>query len=211
MTAIKRRQALWLLAGSTLAACTGEGLPTIQAPPSSFLDQLRLGGYVIYLRHAIATVGSDSFTGTNWWTSLDPAIARQLSDEGRAQATRIGAHLRSLAIPIGQLVSSEFRRCVETAERLALTTRLETTLDLSFTFDPFRTGEGILRRLQTLPAAGQNTLLVAHLRSGEPISELGSLQQGDAAVFKPDGRGNSRFVTYISDASWQNLEDMPLI
>ncbi len=210
-----RRQALWFLAGTTLAACTSTTLPTVTPPltPTNFLDQLRQGGFVIYMRHAIATVGSDSFAGTSWWTSSDPALARQLSDTGRQQATRIGAEIRSLGIPIARIIASEFRRCTETAERLALNVAIETTADLTYTLPPFASGEGIVRQLLQPPPANQNLLLVAHFPAGVtpgtfPV-DISDLQQGDSAVYRPANL--PQFAAFIRENTWLNLSNQTTV
>ncbi len=210
-----RRQALWLVAGTTLAACTRTTLPTVTPPlrPTNFLEQLRQGGFVIYMRHAIATVGSDSFAGSNWWTSSDPALARQLSDAGRQQASRIGTDIRSLAIPIARIISSEFRRCTETAERFGLNVAIKTTADLTFTLPPFASGAGIIRQLtQPLPQ-GQNLLLVAHFPSGvTPGSfppEISDLQQGDSAAYRPTSP--PQFTAFIRENGWLSLPNQATV
>jgi broad specificity phosphatase PhoE len=50
----------------------------------------------------------------------DCATQRNLSDEGRAQARRIGAAFRARGVPIEGVWSSQWCRCLETAELLDL-------------------------------------------------------------------------------------------
>ena len=62
------------------------------APPADLLDALRLGGYVIVLRHGATSTdaGKDGMSNPN----RNGAGERQLSDAGRAQAIAIGEGLR---------------------------------------------------------------------------------------------------------------------
>lgn len=73
-------------------------------------------GNVVLLRHAIAPGTGDpsEFTIGNCGTQ------RNLSDEGRAQAARIGARLRENGIKTARIFSSQWCRCLETARLLGL-------------------------------------------------------------------------------------------
>ena len=202
---LSRRQVVVAVLGGMAAACSSRDTPSLVSPslPSnSLISALIGGGYVLYFRHAIATVGSDTLSGEGWWRSCDDSVARQLSDIGRQQASRIGADMKALAIPIDRVISSEFCRCVETAELLELGPAIETSPDLTFFLPAFDVGVGLLERVQTPPSSGRNTVLVAHVRVREPLPELGSLDQGDAAVFRPDGSGGTTFVGYIKADEW---------
>ena len=92
--------------------------PVNRTPHSSFPAQrscsaLQEGGYVIYFRHAD--------TGP---ASPEPApvdlqrceTQRNLNEHGRNQARQIGEQFRRLRIPVGEVLTSEFCRCWQTAE-----------------------------------------------------------------------------------------------
>ena len=91
--------------------------------PAQLIEALRGGGHTLYIRHA-ATDWSQSDTVVKFgdWKSCDPGKMRQLSDAGRIAAERIGIAMRALEIPIGKVLSSEYCRAIETAERLAIGT-----------------------------------------------------------------------------------------
>lgn len=74
---------------------------------------LRQGGHVLYIRHAETTPGIGDPPG---FKLADCATQRNLSEEGRAQARRMGEALRNRKVPIGEVLSSPWCRCVETAE-----------------------------------------------------------------------------------------------
>lgn len=87
------------------------------AQDPALVDKLQKGGLNIFIRHAI-TPGKDP-------VKVNPptdrpfdcsAGSRQLSDEGRAQSQRIARRIKELHIPIGEVYSSPFCRCEETAK-----------------------------------------------------------------------------------------------
>jgi len=78
-------------------------------------DRLKQGGYVLLIRHAITTPGAGDPPG---FKLDDCRTQRNLSSEGREQAKRLGEAFRSHAIPVSEVRSSHWCRCLETA-RLA--------------------------------------------------------------------------------------------
>jgi phosphohistidine phosphatase SixA len=75
---------------------------------------LRTDGHVALLRHAIAPGSGDPPE----FTLRDCSTQRNLSDEGREQAVRIGARLRANGIDMARVFSSQWCRCLETARLL---------------------------------------------------------------------------------------------
>ncbi|MDC1112255.1 histidine phosphatase family protein [Candidatus Pelagibacter sp.] len=76
------------------------------------LKNLKNGGNLIFIRHAYAPGGGDpdNFDINNCLTQ------RNLSEEGREQAKKIGNYFKENLIPIDKVISSEWCRCKETAE-----------------------------------------------------------------------------------------------
>ncbi|MGD9536843.1 MAG: histidine phosphatase family protein [Alphaproteobacteria bacterium] len=77
---------------------------------------LRGGGHVALIRHADAP-GSGDPPG---FTPGDCSTQRNLGDAGRAQATRIGDLFRANGIAEAHVVSSQWCRCLDTANLMAL-------------------------------------------------------------------------------------------
>lgn len=77
---------------------------------------LRTPGHAALLRHAIAPGTGDP----SEFVLGDCSTQRNLSGEGRDQATRIGAAFRANGIATARVVSSQWCRCRETAELLRL-------------------------------------------------------------------------------------------
>ena len=98
--------ALFLLVPST--GMTQEAAPLWSA--------LAKGGHVALMRHALAPGIGDP----EGFRIADCSTQRNLNDEGRAQARRTGDAFRRNKVGIAQVISSEWCRCVETAELLKL-------------------------------------------------------------------------------------------
>ncbi|MDT8879396.1 histidine phosphatase family protein [Halomonas saccharevitans] len=80
------------------------------------LAALARGGHVALMRHALAPGIGDPAD----FRLGDCATQRNLSDAGREQARRIGARFRERGIEIGEVRSSRWCRCLETARLLGL-------------------------------------------------------------------------------------------
>ena len=95
------------------AACSGQPAPS----PAEWIDALRLGGYVIVLRHG-ATYSDQA--NTNSMSRPNVPAQRQLNEQGRAQAKWIGKSMRKLKIPVGLVMTSTTLRAVDTGRLLGL-------------------------------------------------------------------------------------------
>ena len=78
----------------------------------NLINQLEDGGKLIFIRHAYAPGNGDP-AGFNL---NDCSTQRNLSDDGRKQAQRIGEFFNKNNIKIGKVLSSEWCRCKETAK-----------------------------------------------------------------------------------------------
>jgi len=105
---VRRREILLGTAASLLAARAG-------AQPAALWPELQAGGAGILLRHAQTEAGIGDPPG---FRIGDCATQRNLSDDGRRQAQRIGAALAARAVRVDHVLSSQWCRCLETA-RLA--------------------------------------------------------------------------------------------
>ncbi|GGH21340.1 hypothetical protein GCM10007036_25540 [Alsobacter metallidurans] len=77
-------------------------------------EALRRGGAIVLMRHAIAPGGGDP----PGFVLEDCATQRNLSADGREQARRTGAMLRSRGVAIAAVLSSRWCRALETARLL---------------------------------------------------------------------------------------------
>lgn len=70
------------------------------------------GGYAVLIRHAQAPGTGDPSN----FTLDDCSTQRNLSARGQLQAKRMGARFAAKGVPIDQVVTSQWCRCIDTAE-----------------------------------------------------------------------------------------------
>ena len=78
----------------------------------NLINELKKGGNLIFIRHAYAPGGGDP----KHFDINDCKTQRNLSDNGRYQAKKIGIFFKNNDIPIDQVLSSEWCRCKDTAK-----------------------------------------------------------------------------------------------
>ena len=78
---------------------------------NQILDNLKKGGYLIFIRHAYAPGGGDPDN----FDIYDCSTQRNLNNKGREQSKKIGKFFKENKIPISLVISSEWCRCKETA------------------------------------------------------------------------------------------------
>ncbi len=82
----------------------------------SLAEKLAEPGHIAIMRHALAPGGGDPAN----FTLGDCATQRNLSKAGRRQARRTGDFLRSVGVERARVFSSQWCRCMDTAELLDL-------------------------------------------------------------------------------------------
>src|SRR5437899_5938444 len=177
--------------GWLVCACAALALVAGVAPAAAdaLWTLLRSGGQVILLRHAAT---DRSFADPPGFRLDDCSTQRNLIEEGREQARRLGEVLRARAVPIGRVLSSQWCRCLETA-RLAFG-RAEPWPPLNAAPRDAERGAARARELRALlatPPAGGNLVLVTH---GFNIRDAtGDMPvEGGLVVFTP--LGGDRFT-----------------
>ncbi len=108
-------RAMVLLAISAVFLALTFASPT-RADDEAVWAALKSGGHVALIRHALAP----GFGDPENFSLDDPKTQRNLSAEGRAQAKRIGAAFTKHTILKAQVYSSQWRRCMDTADLLDL-------------------------------------------------------------------------------------------
>lgn len=98
---------LWLLAAIAFA-------PAARAD-AALWELLQRGGQVVLVRHAVTEPGVGDPDG---FRLDDCGTQRNLSEQGRRDAQRLGEALRSRRVPVARVLASPWCRCVATA-RLA--------------------------------------------------------------------------------------------
>ena len=150
---------------------------------------LQRGGQAILLRHAITTPGVGDPAGMRL---DDCSTQRNLTDEGRRHAGRVGDAFRARGVTVDRVLSSPWCRCQETA-RLAFGTA-ETWAPLSNLFGrPERSVEQVeqMRALVGEGRTGGNLVLVTH---GSTIAALTGINPAPAEMVVVTPQGGGRFT-----------------
>ncbi|MDH3221137.1 MAG: histidine phosphatase family protein, partial [Gammaproteobacteria bacterium] len=107
---------LLLIAGMPFVVERAAAQAPAELTGRDLVTALRNGGYNIYFRHVATDWSrSDDLRQAGDWLDCDPARMRQLSDAGRADARAIGAGMRGLGVPVGEVLASPYCRTMETA------------------------------------------------------------------------------------------------
>jgi phosphohistidine phosphatase SixA len=179
-------------------------------PPADLLDALRLGGYVIVLRHGATNADAARDGMSN--PDKKPAGERQLSAAGRAQAAAVGEGLRKLGIRVGLVITSPLQRAVDTAKLLG-TGEVKIAPDLAEISNAMSRAENerrgdILRKLVGYHSGPDNLVIVTHKANlieafGDSLADM---REGEAAVFEPDFTGDGyRVVARFQSTDWDLL------
>jgi phosphohistidine phosphatase SixA len=183
--------------------------PAKELKGHELLAALRKGGYNLYMRHAQSNVGQDGnlLQTPNWWENC--AIQRNISEQGKEQAKKVGGALKTLKIPVDAVISSQFCRNRDTAFLMGLGP-IEITEDINHQIGQ-RAGTDInalrFKRLAVAPTRGQNVILVSHTH-GSPRNEeriMGGIQEAEIVVYLPDGKGGAEPIARIPPPEWDNL------
>lgn len=155
------------------------------------IEKLRAGGYTLYVRHT----QTDSRTEDKDLADMSNCAGqRVLSEQGRDNAVKLGETVKALAIPVGEVVTSQFCRARDTAMLMKLEIGKQTADLDNDSGEPFvtkaesdRRGVALRKLLAVAPAAGKNTLIVGHvpnLRNALSI-DYANMKEGEIAIFAP--------------------------
>ncbi len=169
--------------------------------PAEALKLLRSGGYTIYFRHAATEQNPNE---TSAAANDDCAHQRNLSADGREQARRIGAAVRALEIPVGQVLAGPLCRTMDTARLIFGRSQSEPDVRGGGLGQPDYPG---LRRLVAqVPPAGSNNAIVGHGHQFQAVAGSNAeLAEGEAAIVKADGKGGFKIVARIASDAWSRL------
>jgi phosphohistidine phosphatase SixA len=175
----------------------------------ALVQALRHGGYVIVMRHASSPREvPDKQTANPDNTKPE----RQLDETGRTTAAAMGKALRELKIPIGEVFTSPTYRALETV-RLAQFPNPKPSPELGDNGQSMAGGTEAqaawLQKIVTQFPSGTNTLVVTHfpnLTRAFPQQAIG-VEDGEALIFGPDGRGGARVVARVKIEDWQKIKN----
>ena len=179
------------------------GPPHIELPGGALLAALRGGGYILYFRHTATDFGQSDERMTGY---EECATQRNLTESGRAEATAIGAVLRELSIPVGDVLASPYCRTMETARLMfgRATAAPAVRGGPAQPESPARYAE--LRELLATPTPhGTNLVIASHGNPYRAVAGGAYLAEGEAAVIEPRGTEGFRVVARVRQDEWKQL------
>ncbi len=170
---------------------------TLASSRSALADEalwkaLQSGGHVVLIRHATTVPGTGDPPG---YRIEDCSSQRNLSDAGRAESKRMGEVFRERKVPVGDVKSSLWCRCLDTA-RLAFG-KVAAWAPLNSFFDTPQMSApataAVRQHLATLKPGKDNLVLVTHQVN---ISALTGVYpaMGEMVVLKLDGTPSPKVV-----------------
>lgn len=172
------------LAGALAAAVAPRALGEAEGPN---WERLRKGGFVLLMRHSATTYAGADPKGFR----LDQCNTQlNLSDEGRAQARRVGERLAAEKVPIAKVYTSPWCRCHETGI-LAFGKAEDWSALGTFFYEPQLEEEQTQRVKQRIGGyssreMGGNIVMITHNTNIAALTKL-SVKLGEIVVLKPDG------------------------
>jgi phosphohistidine phosphatase SixA len=190
-----RRSIVVLIGVLGIAACTG-----VPLRDAALADRLHGGGYVIFFRHAATEKTKDQ----DAHDLADCAAQRNLSSDGQAQARAIGDTFRATNVPVGDVRSSEYCRCLDTARLAFGRVEPEPALTSYYRLPESARAqavEGVKALLAHAPEAGTHTVLVGHHDMFRDATHI-MLAEGEAAVIEPLGEHGFRVIAQVRAEAW---------
>jgi broad specificity phosphatase PhoE len=176
-------KSLHALLAVLVLGCGGDGETGPRQPP--LVGELQRGGLVLVVRHSTTDTRIE-----NQEFLRSCALQRNLSRAGREQARAIGASIRELEIPIGDVLASPMCRTRDTARlafgAAALDRRLLSLGMEATERDDARRVRALRRLVSRAPPDGTNTVLVTHTGNiGRALGE--SAAEGEFLAYR-EGR-----------------------
>jgi phosphohistidine phosphatase SixA len=174
----------------------------------ALVDALRQGGYVLVLRHANSPNTPPDRASAD---SENVALERQLDAAGRDSALAMGKALRTLGLPLGDILSSPTYRARETV-RLAgfgapkIFNELdESAQGMAANVEKAR-ADFLRQKVTERPAAGKDTVVVTHAPNiiGAFGKEAEGVAAGETLVFRP-GTNGAILVARVKIEDWSKL------
>jgi hypothetical protein len=175
----------------------------------NLLTFLRSGDHVLYFRHFDTGEDTPDYISASMGQC---ATQRQLNAKGAMQAIAVRDAFQTLKIPVSKVLSSPFCRAWQSADLAfgghkvvdGLKLPKSPTKEFSQALEA-QMAKTLAPLLAELPKSGTNTIIFAHDDNlpavGAPYPET----QGEALLFRPNGKGGFALVMQIKPDVWPLL------
>jgi phosphohistidine phosphatase SixA len=176
------------------------------------VSSLEGGGYVIVFRHGAT---DDSQKDVYPFKFDDMSAQRQLNEKGRELARELGAALKKLGVPIGEVYTSRLNRAVETGKLLGAkeVSPVDELTDSgagssSAMANPdgknAKAGRAVRDLVNASPKAGVNNLAVTHKTNVADAfgKEFSDIREGEALVYKTSSSGPAVLIARVQPSEW---------
>jgi len=174
---------------------------------TALVKALQKGGFILVMRHASSPNDPPAKDAAN---PDNVNRERQLDDQGRDTATEMGAALRRLKIPVGDVFTSPAYRAIETAHLAQLPSpQVRAELgNAAQAMQQVSDDQASWLKSKVLQfQKGTNTIIITHVPmivAAFPQWSMG-LTDGEALVIGPDAAGGAKLVARIKIESWPSL------
>ena len=207
---MRRTSSSWRACSRALAAVALAAVAAVapaQAPAplegKALVSALRAGGVTLYFRHVATDFGQND----ERYVEGDCSTQRNLTDEGRADARMIGAEVKRLRIPIGEVRASPYCRTIETATLMfGRADRAPEARGGPAVAEADRYAD-LKKLLATPPAKGTVRVISSHGNPFRALTQSVYLSEGEAAVIAPGPGDGFTVVARIPKNGWRALRD----
>jgi phosphohistidine phosphatase SixA len=208
---LTRSRAMVLFAAAfTLLFMSGAAAPAEAAAAArgALVAALKKGGNVLIFRHADSP---SELPDAKTAEPDNPRHERQLSAAGKTGAAALGAAVKRLGLPVGEVLVSPAYRAQQTARLAGLP---QATVHAELTFEGTAMTETVtpaqaawLKARAALAPKTGNTFIVTHSPNlAAAFPEITpALAAGEAAVFAPDGKGGTKLLGRLKLEDWAGL------
>lgn len=173
---------LFVFLSISLAASISLTAASALSDQNELVDRLKAGGHILMIRHAMAPGNGDPLN----FRIGDCSTQRNLDSFGRAQAQNIGKWMRTRGIDSARIYSSQWCRCLETANLMGLGSVQELTALNSF-YELVQNREPNLSALNDFisrqPVEGKLIIFVTHSVTIAAMTEK-SVSSGEGILLK---------------------------
>ena len=173
---------LWICLLVCFSALSTLAMAGVTSDHAAMIERMKAGGHILMIRHALAPGTGDPAN----FRIGDCSTQRNLDDRGRQQAKAIGDWLRSNGITSARVYSSQWCRCIQTAELLGLGSVTELPALNSF-YELRQDRQPNLKALKKFiaqqPSDGVLAILVTHFVTIAAIANEG-VSAGEAVLLK---------------------------